>query len=152
MPFTDFQKHCTECQPGQSCGKHHVYVLELRDSVAKTKKFLDENPHYQPGMPCLYVGRTSHIPKCRADQHRCCRPREWENCSYTCYCKSESPLKKPCSKFNKGSKTVAGHNTYKLKAKLFRRCNPQENEDASKEKEERLAEDLRKQGYAVWSK
>ncbi|MEI7910244.1 MAG: hypothetical protein WCK77_11445 [Verrucomicrobiota bacterium] len=45
------------------------YVIELDPAVASVPAFAAANPHYIPGMPCLYVGSTSQRPEARYDEH-----------------------------------------------------------------------------------
>jgi len=47
----------------------NVYVIELDKSVLKRRKFLEANPKYIKGMPCLYVGMSSKPPAKRFEQH-----------------------------------------------------------------------------------
>lgn len=46
-----------------------VYVLELDSAVANEPAFSAANPHWTPGMPCLYVGMTSLPIEERYRQH-----------------------------------------------------------------------------------
>ena len=48
----------------------NLYVIRLDDEVLKRGKFLEANPDYQPGKPCVYVGITSHDPAVRFNQHK----------------------------------------------------------------------------------
>ena len=55
--------HTTETE------QHHVYVIELDKEVLKFDEFINANPQYKPGMPCLFVGETRHTPKKRFNYH-----------------------------------------------------------------------------------
>lgn len=46
-----------------------VYVLELDSAVASEPAFAKANPHWRPGMICLYVGMTSLEIEERFQQH-----------------------------------------------------------------------------------
>jgi len=48
----------------------HIYVIELEKAVLELKRFNDANPHYQAGMPLVYVGLTSREPRQRFEQHK----------------------------------------------------------------------------------
>lgn len=48
---------------------HTVYVIELDRKVLKYEEFMQANPQYKPGMPCLFVGETRHTPRKRFNYH-----------------------------------------------------------------------------------
>jgi hypothetical protein len=50
--------------------KHNVYVVELSREVLGVKKFVNSNPTYVTGMPCVYVGMTGLDPDVRFDNHK----------------------------------------------------------------------------------
>ena len=50
--------------------KHKVYVVELSKEVLDVKKFVNSNPAYVTGMPCVYVGMTGLDPDIRFDNHK----------------------------------------------------------------------------------
>jgi len=50
--------------------KHNVYVVELSKEVLEVKKFVNSNPAYVTGMPCVYVGMTGLDPDVRFDNHK----------------------------------------------------------------------------------
>jgi hypothetical protein len=47
-----------------------VYVIKLDPAVVAHRKFRDDNPNYQAGKDCYYVGMTSSTPVERLKQHR----------------------------------------------------------------------------------
>lgn len=49
---------------------HYVYVVLLADDVKSHKKFMDANPTYKEGEPCVYVGMTGLDPDTRFDKHK----------------------------------------------------------------------------------
>lgn len=49
---------------------HSVYVIELSSAVFFVARFQKANPHYVPGMPCVYVGMTGIDPDVRFDKHK----------------------------------------------------------------------------------
>ena len=150
--FQDFQKHCTLCKRGKPCGENHVYVLQLDTRIWENKsRFKEENPNYKIGMDCLYVGRTGHLPKCRASMHVKCRKNVWSKKSFHCYCSGKKKMRK-CSCYSKASEFVAEYNLYHLRGKLFKKHNPQYSRGESKKEEVELTEELRSKGYGVWSK
>jgi hypothetical protein len=55
--------HTTETSP------HTVYVIELDREVLQFDEFVDANPQYKEGMPCLFVGETRHTPGKRFNYH-----------------------------------------------------------------------------------
>ncbi len=48
----------------------NLYIITLDPEVLWCKGFRQENPGYIEGMPCLYVGLTIHEPGDRFEQHR----------------------------------------------------------------------------------
>ena len=50
--------------------KHKVYVVELSKEVLDVKKFVNSNPAYVTGMPCVYVGMPGLDPDIRFDNHK----------------------------------------------------------------------------------
>lgn len=47
-----------------------VYVIKLDPAVLAHRKFRDDNPNYQGGKDCYYVGMTSCTPEVRYRQHK----------------------------------------------------------------------------------
>ena len=47
-----------------------VYVIELKRTVLKKKKFLEKNPDMKKGKLCIYVGSTGIDPEERFAQHK----------------------------------------------------------------------------------
>ena len=60
---------CTKCTPDTPCGKKHIYVIELDESVLKSRKFMKANPDYIDGKAYFYVGSTGHTVRCPFNQH-----------------------------------------------------------------------------------
>jgi len=50
--------------------RHHVYVIQLSDSVWNEAKFRRANPDYQLDKPLVYVGMTGLTPALRFNRHR----------------------------------------------------------------------------------
>ncbi len=108
---------------------HHVYVVELSKRIwTENHKFRAANPHYMGIKECLYVGMTSGTPEERFEKH------------------------KIGAKSKKGYKissyVVEKYGLY-LRPSLYENFNPLSYTDA-KLMEERLANTLIKEGYAVW--
>ena len=108
-----------------------VYVIELSKKVfTEDTRFRNANPQFNGVLECLYVGMTSKTPQERFKQHK------------TGY------------RNQKGHKLSANivqkYGTY-LRPSLYNHINikPMTREEALK-MEEKLAWDLRRQGYAVW--
>jgi predicted GIY-YIG superfamily endonuclease len=100
---------------------HIVYVIELDDSVLGESKFVAANPNHDPDLPCIYVGQTGLTAKQRFENHRSGR-------------KSSKFVRKYC---------------VRLLPHLYEHLPTMTWED-SKAMEQKLAEELRDQGYAVW--
>ena len=99
---------------------HHVYVVQLKEDVAKLSRVKSENPNRNPELPCVYVGMTGLDPEERFQNHL---------------------------KGIKSSYYVKNF-AIKLLPDLYTYLNPMPF-DAAVEMEKDLAEDLRSQGYTV---
>jgi len=100
---------------------HHVYVVELDREVLKDTRFLEANPRHDPAKPCVYVGLTGLTPEVRFVRH-----------------KSGIQASRLVRRFG-----------LRLRPRLYERYNPMSYAEACK-REKRLAERLRRRGYAVW--
>ena len=111
--------------------RYRVYVIELRRKVfSENTRFRLANPQFNGVLQCLYVGMTSKTPAERFKQHR------------TGYVNS------------KGHKLAANivlkYGTY-LRPSLYEHLNVESmTREEALAMEEKLAWDLRRQGYAVW--
>lgn len=108
-----------------------VYVIELRKKVfTENRKFREANPQFNGVLECLYVGMTSKTPQERFMQHK------------TGYINKKG--------HNLSASIVFKYGSY-LRPSLYNHINekPMTREQALKA-EEKLAWDLRRQGYAVW--
>jgi len=109
--------------------KYSVYVVELDKQVwTDRKKFREMNPQFRGMKECLYVGMTSTTPKERFLKHKQ---------GY----RSKKGYKISSSYVEKYGKF--------LRPSLYNTYNPQSKSEAI-EMEKSLAENLKKQGYAVW--
>jgi hypothetical protein len=111
--------------------KYCVYVVELSKKVfTENTKFRLANPQFNGVLQCLYVGMTSKTPAERFKQHR------------TGY------VNKKGHKLS--ANIVQKYGTY-LRPSLYDHLNlkPMSRAEALL-MEEKLAWDLRRQGYAVW--
>jgi len=111
--------------------KYSVYVIELSKRVfTENARFRAANPQFNGVLECLYVGMTSKTPKERFEQHK----NGYIN--------------------NKGINLSAylphKYGRY-LRPSLYEHINVKamSRQEALK-MEEKLALDLRRQGYAVW--
>ncbi len=111
--------------------RYRVYVVELSKKVfTENRKFREANPQFNGVLECLYVGMTSKTPQERFIQHR----TGFVN--------------------RKGHKLSANivhkYGTY-LRPSLYDHINLKAMTRAEAlAMEEKLAWDLRRQGYAVW--
>ena len=111
--------------------RYQVYVVELSKKVfTENARFRAANPQFNGVLECLYVGMTSKTPAERLIQHK------------TGYRNSKG--------HNLSASIVRKYGTY-LRPSLYNHINlkPMTQEEALK-MEEKLAWDLRRQGYAVW--
>jgi len=111
--------------------KYCVYVIGLKPEVLKHKKFRIENPDYQEGKACYYVGSSSLSPEERAEQHR------------------DAAVNK---KGNRLYNTFAHTYFDGLRPSKYRNIQPFAIMDDAKAAEKELAEKLRKKGFGVWQK
>ena len=101
----------------------NLYVVLLDPAVLKHKRFRDANPHHRPGKPSVYVGRTGLPPKERFAKHK---------------------------QGHKANSYVKRYGIRLLPA-LYRRFANMPRVEADR-MEARLADTLRRHGYAVWQK
>ncbi|MEO5975531.1 MAG: hypothetical protein ABIS36_05185 [Chryseolinea sp.] len=111
--------------------RYHVYVVELSKKVfTENTKFRLANPQFNGVLQCLYVGSTSRTPAERFLQHR------------TGYVNKKG--------HKLASSIVLKYGTY-LRPSLYEHINLKPMTQAQAlAMEEKLAWDLRRQGYAVW--
>ncbi len=111
--------------------RYRVYVVELSKKVfTENRKFREANPQFNGVLECLYVGMTSKTPQERFMQHR------------TGYVNSKG--------HNLAASIVRKYGRY-LRPSLYDHINQKAMTRAEAlAMEEKLAWDLRRQGYAVW--
>ncbi len=111
--------------------RYQVYVIELSKRVfSEHRKFREANPQFNGVLECLYVGMTSKTPAERFRQHK------------------NGSLSKKGHRLS--ANIVQKYGSY-LRPSLYDPINlkPMTRQQALK-MEEKLALDLRRQGYAVW--
>jgi len=110
---------------------YSVYVIELDEEFAETKKAKVANPYRNPDKPCVYVGYTSKTPEYRFNQHMSgsTGKKGYKLCSNVVY------------KYG-----------IRLRPRLYEKYNPIPTKKDALEMEVFLAERLRKRGYTVWQK
>jgi hypothetical protein len=111
--------------------RYSVYVIELSKKVfSENRKFREANPQFNGVLECLYVGMTSKTPQERFMQHR------------TGYVNDKG--------HNLSAAIVRKYGRY-LRPSLYEQINLKSMTRAEAlAMEEKLAWDLRRQGYAVW--
>ncbi len=111
--------------------KYQVYVIELSKRVfTEHTRFRETNPQFIGVVECLYVGMTSKTPEQRFKQHM------------TGYVSKRG--------HNISSSLVMKYGRY-LRPSLYEPFNAKPmNRKEALAMEEKLALDLRRQGYAVW--
>lgn len=149
--MVNFGKHCKRCTPERPCKRRHVYAMELDPAIAQEQWFLNMNPDYKQGQPCIYVGKTIHHPLCRKNMHLNCRGDEWSQNTWTCVC-HRKPGENACGYGNRTSrKRVSKHMTGFLRPRLYKYINPQRGPGPNSEAEYNLARDLRAKGMGVYT-
>ena len=107
--------------------KYNLYVIDLdkrilKGNTRKERKFIDKNPDYQDGKPCVYVGQTILLPEKRLEKHK----KKIRSSRYSEYMigllKEEYEERNP----------IIG------------------TRDDAEAEEKKLGESLRKKGWAVW--
>src|SRR6188768_1759063 len=111
--------------------RYHVYVIELSKRVfTENTRFREANPQFNGVLQCLYVGMTSKTPAARFVQHK------------TGY------VNKKGHKLS--ANIVQKYGAY-LRPTLYEHINQKSmTREEALVMEEKLACDLRRQGYAVW--
>lgn len=100
----------------------YVYVIGLDKEVLNNKKFLERNPNYVEGKPCVYVGQSAHPPEKRFANHK---------------------------SGHKQNNYARDYGLY-LQPRLYKDINPLCTREEAEAEEEALALRLQKRGYAVW--
>lgn len=110
---------------------YKVYVVELSKKVfSENTKFRTANPQFNGVLECLYVGMTSKTPQERLKQHK------------TGYVNKKG---------HKLSANIVQKYGRYLRPSLYDHINTKPmNRQQALQMEEKLARDLRRQGYAVW--
>jgi hypothetical protein len=110
---------------------YKVYVIELSKRVfTENTKFRAANPQFNGVLECLYVGMTSKSPQERLKQHK------------TGYVNKKG---------HKLSANIVQKYGRYLRPSLYDHINTKQmNRQEALIMEEKLAWDLRRQGYAVW--
>jgi predicted GIY-YIG superfamily endonuclease len=110
---------------------YKVYVVELSKQVfTENMKFRNANPQFNGVLECLYVGMTSKTPAERLKQHK------------TGYVNKKG---------HKLSANIVEKYGIYLRPSLYDHINMKAmNREQALIMEEKLAWDLRKQGYTVW--
>jgi predicted GIY-YIG superfamily endonuclease len=108
-----------------------IYVVELSKRVfTENTKFRAANPQFNGVLECLYVGMTSKTPQERLNQHK------------TGYVNKKG---------HKLSANIVQKYGRYLRPSLYDHINAKQmNRQKALIAEEKLAWDLRRQGYAVW--
>ena len=102
---------------------YSVYVIELRRDVLEKKKVAGENPDRRRDKPCVYVGQTVRTPEERFAQHRA----------------------------GVRSSRIVREYGVRPRPKLYANVGPFETRAEAERAETKLAERLRRRGYAVWN-
>jgi len=103
-------------------------------------------------MEMLYVGMSECVPRCRQSKHH--NYRSGGEGRWKCYCGNHSESNEYGGWWDKPSTVVKNYlkNGYGLlKPKLFKHLNPYPTKRDAEDAEARLAEDLRKRGFAAWA-
>jgi predicted GIY-YIG superfamily endonuclease len=99
-----------------------LYVIELDRAVLTIRRFREANPDHRPDKPCVYVGMTGRTAEQRFEQH------------------------KRGYKANRFAKKYG----IRLRKRLYTHYQDIPTQKQALAAEKRLAERLRKRGYAVW--
>ena len=102
---------------------YSVYVIELRPEVMEKKAFAGKNAERREDKPCVYVGQTARTPEERFAQHLA----------------------------GIRSSRIVREYGVRLRPRLYANVGPFETRADSERAETRLAEKLRRRGFAVWS-
>ena len=110
---------------------YRVYVIELRKKVfTENAKFRAANPQFNGVLECVYVGMTSKTPQERLAQHK----SGYRN-----------------SKGQKLSSNIVEKYGTILRPSLYNHIDPMSSREEALAMEKKLALDLRRKRYAVWT-
>lgn len=110
--------------------QYRVYVIELSKRIySENKRFREANPQFNGVLECVYVGMTSKTPKERFEQHK----TGYRN-----------------KKGHKLSSNIVEKYGMYLRPSLYNHIDPLPTREAALIMEEALAQELRRQRYAVW--
>ena len=111
--------------------KYQIYVIELNRKVFNDNaRFRKANPQFNPVLECLYVGMTSKTPQIRFKQH------------ISGYINDKG--------YKLASKLVQKYGKF-LRPSLYSHFESVKTKAAALALEKKVALELRRQGYAVWS-
>ncbi len=111
--------------------QYKVYVIELNRRVFnENTRFRKANPQFNPVLECLYVGMTSKSPKERFEQH------------VSGFVNARG--------HKLAAKLVQKYGVF-LRPSLYSHIEPVKTKAAALALEKKLALELRRQRYAVWS-
>ena len=102
---------------------YSVYVVELRPDVLEKKAFAGKNADRREDKPCVYVGQTARTPEERFAQH-------------------QNGIR---------SSRIVREYGVRLRPRLHANVGPFETRAEAENGEKKLAERLRRRGFAVWS-
>jgi hypothetical protein len=102
---------------------YSVHVIELRPEAMDRKAFAARNAERREDKPCLYVGQTARTPEERFAQHLA----------------------------GVRSSRIVREYGVRLRPRLYANVGPFATRAESERAEAKLAEKLRRRGFAVWS-
>jgi len=142
---------CPECTDGQSCGKYHVYVIELSRDAAGRRGLPRVDLLHHPDRRFYYVGMTAHTPACRFRQHQLWVDEEVKDFPCTCFGQGEEVMRRFGRDGVNGTRgnRLAGDFGIELVWRLVRGRNPLPTQDEGFAEEKRLAAELRAKGHGV---
>jgi hypothetical protein len=144
--------HCPSCGSKKSCGRYHVYVIELDRSVLDDLGYCKgDREHITEDSRFFYVGQSIHMPSCRYNQHTVKSTRKRKGRKFSCSCKKGVKELIKFTAYNSGSNYVRQHHQKGgLRPEFYSHINPIIGDKAAAElAEEQLALFLKSLGHAA---
>ena len=145
-------RHCRCCGKKKSCGRNHLYVIELENTVLNDPEFCkDDREQIKQDSRFFYVGETKHRPECRYNQHTIKASRKRKGRRFVCTCENGLEKLVDFNSYNRPNRFVRQHhNKGGLRPDFYSDLNPIcGDKSVARRAEKELAEYLQSLGHFV---